>query len=85
MNKYYVTCGDHEFMVLAVTPLQACLFMFYRHFKLEDYIETIGSIFRVSERGYESHDDDKCWETSVIVGLAVLNNERRDKEVECDL
>lgn len=85
MKKFYITCGDHQFMCGAVTPIQACLFMFYKYFSIGNHIKTMGTMFRVSERGYDKHDDDNNWETADIVSIALLNNEHKNKEEqECE-
>ncbi len=91
MNKFYITCGDHQYMCSASTQLQACLFMFYRYFSLDNNAESIGGVFRVSERGYDEHDDDEhdddvLLSTGEIAQLALLNNEyKADKEEqECE-
>lgn len=83
MNKYYVTCGQHDFLCHAANPLHACMEMFFKYFSQDEiYLETIGPIFRVSERGFEQHEDDRRWETEVIMRLAILSNEFEGAECE---
>lgn len=82
MNKYYVSCGKRWALVMAGNPNHACILAFQRMFGKrhpvllggdeEDY--AISNTFRVSERGFEEHDDDIIVETDLIIKLQLLSN-----------
>ena len=57
MNKYYITFGKHRKTLLAETPIRACVLMIRKVFNGESYVDLLPVIFRISERGFDKHDD----------------------------
>ena len=70
MRKYYVSSKQIQEIVLADTAPQACVFAFRRG----DNPIKCGPVMRVSERGFDKHDDDEVFETGSIIGLIIALN-----------
>lgn len=71
MNKYYISCGGHERIVLGYTALQACVKSF--PWFVEQGKGHVGLVMRVSERGFAVHEDDIDYEVGIILKLIMLN------------
>ena len=70
--KYYVTVDSYQEVILASTSYQACLKVVQN--KLADTKCGISDDFcRVSQRGFDVHDDDELIESDIIWGLVQLN------------
>jgi len=70
--KYYVTVDSCCSVVNASNPYQACMKTMRQ--KFNKYTEVIGSVFRVSQKGFDKHDDDEIIETELIIKLMILAN-----------
>lgn len=71
--KYYVTCGNNTMIRIASTPEQACILAFRQWFSKD--MSSIGSVFRVSQRGFDKHNDDKLFSSAVVIKLVRLSNQ----------
>jgi len=70
--KYYVTVDSYREVTLASTPHQACIKVSQcKLVKTKCGIEN--DFCRVSQRGFEVHDDDILIESDIIWGLVQLN------------
>lgn len=73
MNKYYVTWGSREFIILAGNEVAACMGAMKKAFS--KYVDMVGPMFRVSQRGFDQHDDDFTIELGDVIKLQILSNE----------
>lgn len=73
MRKFYVSCGGLQRLVLAHTPPQACMKTF--GWFVDEGKGHIGLLMRVSERGFDVHEDDENYFTSQILALICYSNE----------
>lgn len=71
MRKYYVSCGDIQAIVMASTGIQAAV----KSFRLPTPVRNLATSFRVSERGFDVHDDDELIDTATVIW--VLDNARK--------
>ena len=86
--KCYITFGDQEKIYDAGNQYQACVMMFYSFFKCHEddgvnwyrYIDTMPVFFRVSQRGFNIHDEDEIVTSALIIKLLLLNNTYRDNQ-----
>lgn len=69
--KYYITMGKNQMICLASNPYQACMKVFKRTIK---NVETLPKFFRISQVGFNKHDDDEIVPMEVIIKLMVLSN-----------
>ncbi len=53
MNKYYITCGDEQFVIMSPDPLTACMRVFRKIFS-QKIKPTIPLFMHYSEQGFES-------------------------------
>ena len=78
MNKFYISCGQHQRIVLGYTALQACMKSF--GWFVEQGKGHIGLVMRTSERGFDVHEDDKDYPTSTILSLICYNNQYNEEQ-----
>ena len=72
--KWYVTWGEHRYVVGAGNPYQACMKTMERVFNDNPGIDVINTGFRVSQRGHTERPDDIICSTEEIIKLKVLAN-----------
>lgn len=71
MNKFYVTTGDSEIVLLATSPKDAAIKVLKRMFNLKDY--GFGVITQVGERGFDLHCDTSLFfETKTLLKEAFV-------------
>ncbi len=63
--------GKSQMICLASNPYQACMKVFKRVIK---DTETLSKFFRVSQMGFDKHDDDEIVPMDVVIKLMVLSN-----------
>jgi hypothetical protein len=76
VDKFYVTFGEFQLVVVARTPVDACIATFKAFLKKD---ENGGAIdlplfFRLSGRGFDKHHDDKEVKTKQVV--SIMDKER---------
>lgn len=70
MNKFYVTCGEIQALVLAHNPIHACIKTFQN---LSNNPTIISTLVRVSQCGFNQHEDDDIFSTESIFRLLLLS------------
>ena len=78
MRKFYITCGKVQRIVLGYTDVHACIKSF--PWFVEQGKGFIGTIFRVSERGFDKHDDDTIYDTGVLMQIVMLAHAEESEE-----
>lgn len=73
MNKYYVTWGEREFVVQSGNEVAACIGAMNLAFA--KYVDVVGTMFRVSQRGFDVHDDDYTISLGDVIKIQMLANE----------
>lgn len=68
LTKYYVRSGLITELVLAYSPMQACIKAFQR----VDGPSLCGGCIYVSQRGFKAHEDDHIYTTEGIFRLMYL-------------
>lgn len=93
MNKYYVSWGQEQVLLTACYPIQAAVLAarrimrknrddgVYRDSYDETPVVVLSTQIIVSEKGFDSHDDDEKYDASEIIALVMLSA-RPIKEVE---
>jgi uncharacterized protein (DUF1501 family) len=75
MNKYYISFGSFEVMLMAATEYQACIRVLQRYLKEErGYIDSLPTTFIVSQKGFDTHKDDLVIESNIIIRLLALSS-----------
>ncbi len=88
MNKFYVSTGPHQILVLAHSDVHASIKALRKLFSREIPEEgtVLGFYVVVSQRGFDQHEDDTIFSTYKVVQLMwTLNqpiNDNDDKEYE---
>ena len=77
--KYYVSIDDfgpaiNLGVIHAGSSYQACIIAMRRKFTLGRYNKGMGKYFRVSQRGFEIHEDDELIPSETIINLLLLSN-----------
>lgn len=72
MNKYYVTWGSRQIIVMAGNQYAACIKVMEIVFRL--YVDEVATMFRVSQRGHDEHCDDEFIELSQIIQIQMMSN-----------
>jgi len=67
MNKFYVVSGLVKEIVLATNPVNAAVIAMRR---LDGPI-LMGTTFRISEKGFDEHDDDTVISTSALLEILI--------------
>ena len=78
MPKFYVTDKVEEAIVDAPTSLKACIIAVrYRFHGIP-----VDGFYKVSEMGFEEHDEDIIFKASEIVEMIIeiMDNEKRDED-----
>ncbi len=74
--KLYVTNGKQSILINGGNPIHGCI-LALRKFLEEDfegYERNISDRFRVSQRGFEEHDDDVVVSLGQVIALSHLAN-----------
>lgn len=75
MRKYYVNWGKHATILTAANPIHACILVFQRIIGQQWVDEfDLPTTFKVSERGFEDHNDDEKLDTLMVLKLLMLSN-----------
>lgn len=74
MNKYYVTIGEKQILVLGTNDFHAAIVAFQK-VMTANYMDTIPLCIVVSEKGFDNHLDDTFYPTAQIVETLRLSNE----------
>lgn len=72
MNKYYITWGTRTFIVLAGNEIAACIKAM--NIAYEKYVDVVGTMFRVSLRGHDEHDDDFMVSLNDVIQIQMMSN-----------
>ena len=76
MAKYYVICGEENTVLQASTQQQAAILGFQKIIKESEKEEfEIPLEVRVSQRGWEEHEDDFIMNTFMVIALLYLMRE----------
>ena len=79
MPKYYIHDGTEKTVIEADSPLQAC----FRAIKHRFEGVPINGYYRISEQGYEEHDDDVIFSSDeVLHALMYMINKKNTKRDE---
>tara|TARA_R100000306_G_C4352901_1_gene131097 strand:+ start:767 stop:1075 length:309 start_codon:yes stop_codon:yes gene_type:complete len=79
MPKFYIHDGLESTVINADSPLQAC-FKSIKH-RFEGI--PINGFYKVSEKGFENHDDDTIFSSDeVIQALLEMMSEKKKKDVD---
>jgi len=83
MSKYYVNCGEEKTVLIASTPTQAAV-LGLRKIILESKKEEFAMPveLRVSQRGWEEHQDDFILDTYVALAILYLAREEDGEQRE---
>jgi hypothetical protein len=71
--KYYITFGEYKKVYQTSNLYQACMEVFRYYFKDDKHIDSIPKYFRLSQKGFEVHDDDEVVSTKLIIKLIMFN------------
>ena len=77
LPKYYVVFGQHQVVVTAIDEVGACVKAFRNVWGNSD-VYGIPPNFRVSQQGFNTHTDDKYYNTRAIIDLVLLENDFED-------
>lgn len=77
LPKYYVTFGRNQIVVTAIDEVGACVKAFRRVWGNSTQY-AIPPNFRVSERGFETHLEDKYYNTRAILEFVALEQDFDD-------
>jgi hypothetical protein len=80
MGKYYISFGkDFKKVIMAGNPYHACITVFKDYFlnNSEDAPTTISNCFRISQKGFDEHDDDELISTAMIIQLIAMSNKAK--------
>ena len=75
MPKFYVYDGLEKTIINADSPLQAC----FRAIKHISKHVPVNGLYKVSEQGFEDHDDDVIFSSEEVI-QALLDIMRQDNE-----
>ena len=76
MPKYYINDGTEHTVIEADSPLQAC----FRAIKHLFEAVPINGYYRISEQGYEEHEDDVIFSSDEVINALVDTLERGRKK-----
>ena len=76
MPKYYINDGTEHTVIEADSPLQAC----FRAIKHRFEAVPINGYYRISEQGYEEHEDDVIFSSDEVINALVDTLERGRKK-----
>ena len=76
MPKYYIHDGTEKTVIEADSPLQAC----FRAIKHRFDGVPINGYYRISEQGYEEHDEDVIFSADEVITALVDTIERSRKK-----
>ena len=78
MPKFYVTDKVEETIIDAETSLKACI----RAVRFRFHGIPVEGFYKVSEIGFEEHDEDIIFNASEIVEMIIeiMDNEKRDED-----
>ena len=68
MNKYYIRFGDvYSKTIIAENTVVACILVFKDYFTKEEKATIMPTLFRISQKGFEDHEDDIFIYTADII------------------
>ena len=78
MPKFYVTDKVEESIIEAPNALQACI----RSVRFRFHGIQVDGFYKVSEIGFEEHDEDTIFKASEIVEMIIeiMDNEKKDED-----
>lgn len=76
--KYYVSFGKYKKVLIAGNPIHACIKVLRSY--MDDIPLTISKVFRVSQCGFEDHDDDEIYSLKEIL-KTIKDSEKAKKEL----
>ena len=79
MRKFYVTFGNYQRVLHASNTIHACILVYKSMAGGEFWVDNIHTSFRVSERGFDVHDDDEVYDANEIIKILMVAAQ------ECDL
>jgi len=82
MRKYYVNFGKHDAIMMAANPIHACILMLQRVISYE-WLNGFNMpiTFKVSERGFQEHEEDEGFDTLDILRLLTLSSRYDEEEI----
>ncbi len=72
--KLYVTNGKQSILINGGNPIHGCILALRRFLKESECETELSTIFRVSQRGFEEHDDDVVVSLGQVIALNHLAN-----------
>lgn len=78
MPKYYISDGAEKTVIEADSPLQAC----FRAIKHRFEGVPVKGHYKISEQGFETHDDDVVFSSDEVIHALVelLNRQKKNDE-----
>ena len=78
MSKFYVTDGAEKTVIVADSPLQAC----FRAIKFRFSGVPVNGYYKVSEIGFENHDEDSVFSSTEVIAafIEILDREKKNRE-----
>lgn len=76
--KYYISFGKYKKVLIAGNPIHACIKVLRSY--MNDTPLTISKIFKVSQCGFDDHDDDEIYSLKEILRV-IKDSEKAKKEI----
>lgn len=80
--KYYISFGKYKKVLIAGNPINACVITLQSYVKLlgDNNPESFPVIFKISQRGFDDHDDDELYSLKEILRV-IRDSEKAKKEI----
>lgn len=75
--KYYIKFGKTQTIIHHGNSIAACIFIFKRYFNTTPLPKTLPKYFRISQLGFDDHEDDEIYSTAGIIKTIQLSNKCR--------
>lgn len=75
--KYYVTFGTINCIIQTGNILAACVKAYKLYFNTKELPKSLPIFFRVSQRGFDKHDDDELISVAEIIKLITMSNKAK--------
>ena len=86
--KYYITFGNHQQVVSANNPYQACLQVLYRYSSnnsnllTEEFFDILPQVFWISQKGFDKREGDEVINIMTILKIQLLSNQYQGELIE---
>lgn len=76
-GKYYISFGKTRTIIYHGNSVAACINVFRRYFNKDDPPRTLPTVFRVSQLGFDEHENDEYYSVGEIIKIIQLSNQAR--------